>query len=171
MPALKRIRFDRVHVSRVEHENVMMDDEIVSRKVRRDYIGDGIVFDMVGAPSLPAHAVSEGTVLVLALLTVVLGARRPNLVLIDGIDHGLHPKAQREFVSLIRTLLKQNADLQIVATTHSPYFLDCLEPKEVRQTALDEQRAASCRPLQDHPDFKKWKDEMTPGEFWSHIGE
>jgi hypothetical protein len=25
--------------------------------------------------------------------------------------------------------------------------------------------------LSDHSDFEKWKDEMTPGEFWSTVGE
>ena len=30
---------------------------------------------------------------------------------------------------------------------------------------------AVCAALAKHPQFKKWKDEMTPGEMWSLFGE
>jgi hypothetical protein len=36
---------------------------------------------------------------------------------------------------------------------------------------LDESGGAICRPLTDHPEFDRWKDAMTSGEFWSHAGE
>lgn len=171
LPALRRIRFDRAPISRTEVESVTIGEESVQRRVRREYMGDALVFDMVGAPSLPAHLVSEGTILVLGMLTILMGPTRPKLVLLDDIDHGLHPKAQQEFVRMIRKLLEQQPDLQIVATTHSPYLLDCLEAKEVRLTVLADNGAAVCSPLQNHPHFPRWKEEMTPGEFWSTVGE
>ena len=37
---------------------------------------------------------------------------------------------------MLRGLLKTNADFQIVASTHSPYMLDCMETNEVRMTLL-----------------------------------
>ncbi len=130
-----------------------------------------ILFDTVSAESLPAGQVSEGTLLVLGLLAALYARGRPGLVLLDDLDRGLHPRAQKELISLLRGLLKTNADFQIVASTHSPYMLDCMETNEVRMTLLRDDGWTVCAPLAKHPDFARWKDEMTPGEMWSMFGE
>lgn len=130
-----------------------------------------LLFDTVGADALPANQVSEGTLLVLGLLAALHAPGRPNLVLLDDLDRGLHPKAQKELISLLRGLLGTNADLQILATTHSPYMLDCMETNEVRMTFLRDDGATVCAALASHPKFDKWKDEMAPGEMWSLFGE
>jgi predicted ATPase len=130
-----------------------------------------LLFDTVGADSLIASQVSEGTLLVLGLLAALHAADRPNLILLDDLDRGLHPKAQKELISLLRGLLETNADLQLIATTHSPYMLDSMIPSEVRMTFLQEDGATACAALASHPKFQKWKDEMTPGEMWSLFGE
>jgi predicted ATPase len=130
-----------------------------------------LTFDFRNARDIPAPLVSEGTILVLGLLTALMGDGRPDLILLDDLDRGLHPKAQREVVDLLRLVLDQNPDLQIVATTHSPYLVDCLRPEEVRLTTLGDDGTVSCASLVEHPDFDKWKDEMAPGEMWSLFGE
>ncbi len=132
---------------------------------------DNLVFDMQGASSLPGQLVSEGTLLVVGLLTVLLRPPRPHLVLVDDLGHGLHPMAQQKLVGLLRALMERHPDLQIVATTHSPYLLDSLRPEEVRLTTLNEDGSTACAALTEHPDFERWKEEMAPGEFWSLIGE
>jgi predicted ATPase len=130
-----------------------------------------LLFDTVGADSLPAYQVSEGTLLVLGLLAALYAPDRPSLVLLDDLDRGLHPKAQRELISLLRGLLQTSPELQIIASTHSPYLLDSMEPNEVRMTLLGDDGATVCAALADHPQFEKWKDEMAPGEMWSLFGE
>ncbi len=130
-----------------------------------------LLFDTVGADSLSAAQISEGTLLVLGLLAALHAHGRPNLILLDDLDRGLHPKAQNELITLLRGLLETNPDLQIIATTHSPYMLDCMETNEVRMTFLNDDGSTLCAPLSSHPDFPKWKDEMTPGEMWSLFGE
>jgi len=58
------------------------------------------------------------------------------IVLIDEIDLHLHPKWQR---SIVRDLQKAFPRLQFIATTHSPFILQSLDPGEVidlNQTAL-----------------------------------
>lgn len=130
-----------------------------------------LLFDTVGADSLLAHQVSEGTLLVLGLLTALHSSSRPNLILLDDLDRGLHPRAQKELIALLRGLLKTNPDLQLLATTHSPYLLDSMEAKEVRMTILQEDGSTVCAALASHPKFERWKDEMTPGEMWSLFGE
>lgn len=130
-----------------------------------------LLFDTLGADSLPANQVSEGTLLVLGLLAALHATGRPNLILLDDLDRGLHPKAQKELISLLRGLLETYPDLQLIATTHSPYMLDCMSTHEVRMTYLREDGATICAPLSNHPKFEKWKVEMAPGEMWSMFGE
>lgn len=62
-------------------------------------------------------------------------------------------------------------DLQIVATSHSLDFLSELPTSAIRVMTLRADGGAICGRLVDHPDFARWKDAMTPGEFWSHTGE
>jgi predicted ATPase len=130
-----------------------------------------LLFDTVGADSVPAHQVSEGTLLVLGLLAALHASGRPSFVLLDDLDRGLHPKAQKELIALLRGLLETNPDLQILATTHSPYLLDCMKPSEVRMTFLGDDGATVCAALANHPKFGKWKDEMSAGEMWGLFGE
>jgi predicted ATPase len=130
-----------------------------------------LLFDTIGGDSLPGSQVSEGTLLILGMLASLYSPSRPNLVLLDDLDRGLHPKAQRDWIALLRGLMKEQQDLQIIATTHSPYMLDSVAPEEVRMTVLRDDGSTACAPLTDHPKFEKWKDEMTPGEMWSLFGE
>ncbi len=115
--------------------------------------------------------ISEGTLLILGILTFFMRPNPPQIFLIDDIDHGLHPRAQRDLVNTLREFLNKNPELQIIATSHSPYLLDCLEPSEVRLTTLLDDGSTACARLDEHPEFEKWKDEMAPGEMWSLFGE
>lgn len=130
-----------------------------------------LLFDTVGADSVLANQVSEGTLLVLGLLAALHASSRPNLILLDDLDRGLHPRAQKHLISLLRGLMDTHPDLQILATTHSPYMLDSMETSEVRMTFLRDDGSTVCAALTSHPKFPKWKDEMTPGEMWSLFGE
>jgi predicted ATP-binding protein involved in virulence len=92
-------------------------------------------------------------------------------VLLDDIELALHPVAQAKLVEVVRTIQKRDPALQIIATSHSPFILNYLDPKEVRMTFLAENGFARCEKLTAHPEFEKWKDLMSPGEFWSTVGE
>jgi predicted ATPase len=171
IPSVNRVRFDRVSLFRTESETVKIDNDQLVRQVRKEYMADTLIFDFHGVPGIPASGVSEGTLIVLGLLTVIMGASRPQLIFLDDLEHGLHPMAQRELIKLIRKLLIQYPDLQIIATSHSPYLLDDLEPQEILLTWADEDGVTSCARIDQHSDFERWKNEMSPGEFWSMVGE
>jgi predicted ATPase len=126
---------------------------------------------MVGAKGVPASLMSEGTMLALGLLTILLSSSHPQLILMDDIDRALHPKAQKDLISIIRAVLEENPDIQMIATSHSPYLLDCLDYDQVRIMHRDAQGHVKIGRPADHPDFDKWKEEMAPGEFWSLFGE
>lgn len=153
IPAVERVRFDKGYIPDAGQ------------------YGDILLIDYTATKEVKAPHVSSGTLFALGILTVALGPDSPNVILLDDLDHGLHPKAQLELIEVFRELTNQNADLQIIATSHSPYILDRLEWNEVRVTTLNDDGSAVCKPLTDHPDYERWKDAMSPGEFWSHAGE
>jgi predicted ATPase len=149
--SVKRLRLRQATVKRPEGE----------------VVGSQIYFDFHGAPGVPANCASEGTLITLALLTVLHGPNRPNLILLDDFDQSLHPRAQMELVTLIKRLLDEFQDLQIVATTHSPYILDQLEPSDVHVFALRDDGTVATRPLSEHPEAAKMKGALTTGQIWT----
>jgi predicted ATPase len=163
IPSLKRFR-----IRRAETNNYIGGLEPIGSAV----FGDELVFDFENAPNIPANFVSEGTLITLCILIVAVRTNQePFLLLIDDLERGLHPMAAQELVKVLRDLQKENPNLQIVATTHSPYLLDAFEPKEVRVTALDPQRGTLVAYLNEAPDFEKWYAILDAGELWSHVGE
>ncbi len=130
-----------------------------------------MLLDWTSAPDLGAELASEGTLLTLGLLTILEAETCPQLVLIDELERGLHPRALGTLVSQIREVMTHNPNLQVVGTTHSPYLADHFQPDEIILTTLDDDGYAVVGKLNEHPDFEKWKDEMKPGEFWSSVGE
>lgn len=144
-------------------------------KVRQVNVGDAAHFQLElnfeGAGFVPADAASQGTLVALGILTVLHAPSRPRLLLLDDIDHALHPKAQWELIAILRRLLAEHPDLQIVATTHSPYVVDELQPEEVRVCALDPQGVAHVRSLADHPRAEELLSVLSTGELLSAEGE
>lgn len=132
---------------------------------------NALLFDTVNGKGLSATQVSEGTLLTLGLLTAIHGVNKPGVLLLDDVDRGLHPKAQRELIGLLRGVLETNGDIQIVASTHSPYLLGEMGPQEVQVTYLRDDGSTASEPLTHHPKFSKWKDEMSSEEMWSLFGE
>ncbi|WP_437766561.1 ATP-binding protein [Sorangium sp. So ce281] len=127
--------------------------------------------DFKGAPDVPAPLASEGTLLVIGLLTALWMDPKPRLLLLDDIDKALHPRAQEELVAQIRRILDLSPELQVIATSHSPYLLDHFDAEDVLLTTLLPDGSTACAPLADHPDFDRWKNTTRPGEFWSFVGE
>jgi predicted ATPase len=134
-------------------------------------VGYQIVFDMKGAKGIPATSISDGTLLTLALLTALVTTDRAQLILVDDLERGLHPKAVGDLVQQLRRIQEEDPELQVVATSHSPYLVDFLRAEEVLLTSLDEEGYAVIKSLSDHPDYERSKDFFDTGEFWSTVGE
>ena len=131
-----------------------------------------LLFDTKAKSDIEAKFMSDGTLFALGLITAlhfVEGKRA--LLLIDDIDQGLHPLAQRELIGMLRRIQNGNPGLQIIATTHSPYLVACVKPEEVLCMHLGEDGFSRMAPLTAHPEFDRWKAEMNPGEFWSLFGD
>lgn len=131
----------------------------------------GLEIEFEGRGRLSSALVSEGTILVLALLTVLHQREPPTVVMLDDIDRGLHPEAQARLVEVIGRLLAEKPDLQIIATTHSPALVDLVHPDAVVIMASDANGHAHARTLSDNPRYNEWRKTLTPGEMWPYFGE
>ncbi len=171
IPRARRLRTFPSRIQRTEYELITVNSDTLRHPVERTYMGQRFELELDRVGSVPAEMLSEGTLLVLGLLTVLHTTPGLKLLLLDDLDRGLHPRAQREVVDIIRAVMAQNPQLQVVCTTHSPYALDIFKPEEVRVMKLDHHGRAHCKALTDHPDWSKWKDFMQAGEFWSSVGE
>lgn len=171
VPAVRRVRIERATVEQTSVRTIALDDQRHEVPEKRTLWGNQVVFDMRGAKGVSPEAAGEGTLMVLGLLTALMGPAKPRLVLLDDIELSLHPAAQARLIEALRAIQKRDPELQIVATSHSPFILNYLDPKEVRMTFLAENGFARCEKLTAHPEFERWKDLMAPGEFWSTVGE
>lgn len=171
IPRARKIVTVPARITRSEREYITVNGKSIENTVERTYIGQRFELEIDGVGSVPADMLSEGTLLVLGLLTVLHTTPGLRLLLLDDLDRGLHPNAQRDVVRSLRAVIDENPQLQIVCTTHSPYALDVFEPNEVRVMQLNAEGRAGCKALTDHPDWPRWRDFMNPGEFWSSVGE
>lgn len=132
-----------------------------------------LLYDMQGGNGIPAHSASDGTLIATGVLAALTGTKgeEPHFLMIDDLEQGLHPKAQRELVSVLRKILDQRPDLQIVFTTHSPYIVDELAPEETWLLNTDADGVAHARRLSEHPNAEKSLQVLTTGEFWGAEGE
>jgi predicted ATPase len=156
VPSVQRIRIRRVKVP--------LSLVTANQEAR---VGNKVFIDFKGASDVPAHGASEGTLITLALLTAIFSPKRPRLLLLDDIDRSLHPQAQMELMGELKRLLESFPDVQIVATTHSPYILDALDPSDVRVFAQREDGSVACRSLSEHPQAEKMRGTLTAGQLWS----
>jgi len=92
-----------------------------------------------GGHRIPATALSQGTLVSIALLTLAYMPNPPTLVALEEIDRGLHPRLLRHLQDALYRLAypescgETRPPIQVIATTHSPYLLDLYRdhPEEV----------------------------------------
>jgi predicted ATPase len=88
---------------------------------------------------IPAADLSQGTLIALALLTLAYLPDPPALIGLEEPDRGIHPRLLRHVKDAIYRLShpegqgEKRPPVQVIATTHSPYFLDLFKdhPEEI----------------------------------------
>jgi len=174
VPEVRRIRTKRVPIQVLESADVEIGTDEYGRPIfekrpyKREETGHRVVIDYEHADDVPAHHASEGTLLLLGLLTVI-ATTRASVLLLDDIERGLHPKSQQQLIGYLQQITKDGP--QIIATSHSPYLLLHLEYEQVRAMTLAGARGSLVGKLSEHPEFERWKEEFSPSEFWTVFGE
>jgi len=127
----------------------------------------------LGGHVIPARELSDGTLLATALLTLAHLPQPPPLIALEEPDSGLHPRLLRRVQdALYRLAYPQNygekrEPVQVIATTHSPYFLDLFRdhPEEI-VIARKEDDGAYFDRLVDRPDITEILADAPLGEVW-----
>jgi predicted ATPase len=92
-----------------------------------------------GHHRIPARDLSQGTLIALALLTLAHLPEPPSIVGLEEPDRGIHPRLLRRVKDAIYRLSypescgEKREPVQVIATTHSPYFVDLFKghPEEI----------------------------------------
>lgn len=171
VPGVKRVGIRRAIVPIQRQRLIEVDGRQISYEEQQEVSGQEVVLDMNSGDRIPAHAISEGTMLTLGILTVLMNPRHPNLMLLDDVEQGLHPRAQRELISVFKEIVQSNPNLQIIFSTHSPYIVDELAPSQVHVMNIDDGGFVRTRRLDNHPDIEWAYQTLTTGEFWGAEGE
>ncbi len=170
VPGVRKVGVRRAKVKIDRQRLIEVDGKSISYEENQEVAGQEVVLDMNTGDRIPAHAISEGTMITLGLLTVLMSPNRPKLILLDDIEQGLHPNAQRELINVLKEIIQVNQDLQIIFSTHSPYIVDELAPSQVHVLSNSNGFTYSKR-LDEHPDVEWAKQTLTTGEFWDAEGE
>ncbi len=113
---------------------------------------------------------SDGTLKLLAYLTVLHDPEPPQFVGIEEPENFLHPRLLPELAEECRAATERS---QLLVTTHSPFFIDTLKPEEVRALYRDEQgytEAVRVSDIQGVPEFVQAGASL--GHLWleGHLG-
>ncbi len=172
VPIVRGIGFTRVAVEETGQRTIRVEDRLIEIPETITTIRDALLFDFVDAEKVPADLVSEGTLISLGMLAALeqIDRARVDVILIDDIDRALHPRAQRELMTTLRAILDASPGLQILATSHSPYMIDALQPEEVVILGRNAKGVVVAKRLDTFPDTRL-REMLSTGELWMSEGD
>lgn len=126
-----------------------------------------------GQYKIQASELSQGTLIALAILTLAYIPDPPPIVCLEEPDRGIHPRLLRDIRDAIYRLSypenygEKRDPVQVIATTHSPYFLDLFKdhPEEV---VIAEKSGLEVRfeRLSDREDLDEILGDVQLGDAW-----
>jgi len=118
---------------------------------------------------LPASELSEGTRLILCILTIIHQENPPPVILLEDIDRGMHPRLFEEIAPLMRKIAEEHG-INIIATTHNPYLVDAFQDAKECVLLVEKMEGASVLiPLTDKLeglDYDREETDVSLGELW-----
>lgn len=134
--------------------------------------GKGIYFELAdGGKLVSASQVSDGMLLVLAYLTILNLPQPPRVLLVEEPENGIHPKRLQDVLSILRDLVSEQAQCQVILTTHSPYVVDLFQPEEVTLCQKTADGSVAVRRLSESQAVREQLDVFTLGEIWTAEGD
>jgi predicted ATPase len=136
-------------------------------KIDAEVLADGrLMLQVKDAPfhkPVMAKFASDGTLKMLAYLALLYDPEPPQLIGIEEPENQLHPRLLPELAEECR---QAAAISQLLATTHSPFFLNALQPKEVWVLYRDEEGYTQARRTSDMPGVAEF---ITRGAKLGHL--
>jgi predicted ATPase len=123
---------------------------------------------------IPSEDLSDGTLIALALLAIAYNPNPPSLVCLEEPDRGLHPRLLRDVrdalyrLSYPEQFKLARKPVQVIATTHSPYFVDLFKdhPEEIIVAEKNSDGTASFKSLAEDEKLRELIGEAPLGEVW-----
>lgn len=123
-----------------------------------------MVKDAPFSEAVQARYASDGTMKLLAYLVQLHDPSPPPLIGIEEPENFLHPKLLRE---LAEECEQAAARSQLLVTTHSPFFIDALDPRQVWAMMRDTDGYATAKRIADMPGIQPMLDSgATLGQLW-----
>jgi predicted ATPase len=114
---------------------------------------------------LPAQYMSDGTMRLAALLTLLYEPNATGLLGLEEPENELHP---RLLPRLAEELIKASETRQLLVATHSPFLLDALEPEQVWILHRGEDGYTQATRTADIPQVKELVEDGSPlGYLWT----
>ena len=115
-----------------------------------------------------AQQMSDGTLKVFAYLLLLSDPEPPPFICIEEPENGLYHKLLETLAQQFREYVTSDKNKsQIFITTHQPYFVDALEPKEVWILEKGDDGFSKIRRASDDPIIQGLVEEEIPlGSLW-----
>lgn len=128
----------------------------------------------VSKQAIRSTDLSEGTLIALALLYIAHNPSSPKVVCLEEPDRGLHPRLLRDLRDSLYRLSYpdqfgiKREPVQVIATTHSPYFLDLFKdhPEEIVIAEKQPDATAKFKSLADDKELMEIIGDAPLGEVW-----
>ncbi len=108
-----------------------------------------------------AHALSDGTLRFISLVTLLLQPELPSTVLLDEPELGLHPYAVVVLADLLRSAAERT---QIIVSTQSVTLVNQLSPEDV--VVVDRVDGESVFRHLSQDEISSWLDDYALGDLW-----
>jgi predicted ATPase len=113
--------------------------------------------------TVSARSMSDGTLRFLAIIVAMLTAKEGTTFVIEEIDNDLHPSRLHLLVNFLEQVATSRK-LQVIASTHSPYFLDYLSEESLKHVLVFHREAQTAETkvtkLVDIPGFAEARKNM-----------
>ena len=107
------------------------------------------------------YQLSDGTLRMMSLVTLLLQPQLPELIIIDEPEIGRHPTA----ISILADLLKSTAEKkQVIISTQSIDLINYFTPEDI--IVADFKNSQSMFKRLSTEELHQWIDEYTLGEMW-----
>lgn len=128
----------------------------------------------VSKQAIKSTDLSEGTLIALALLYLAHNPASPKVICLEEPDRGLHPRLLRDLRDALYRLSYpdqfgiKREPVQVIATTHSPYFLDLFKdhPEEIIIAEKQPDATAVFKSLADDKELIEIIGDAPLGEVW-----
>ena len=111
-----------------------------------------------------ANQLSDGTARFICMATLFLQPKslRPELIILDEPELGLHPAALEVLADIVKATAKEN---QVICSTQSVTFANQFSPEDF--IVVDQEKGASTFKRVNEDTLKSWLEDYSMGDIWS----